>query len=190
MTIAQVEVGMTTQVFGFTGFLQCVGTDTVSDKSASSPFYSGSGLPIGTGPGQSPTGGMDIRVLENFATAWKEKNISGHLANGTFNGSIYTYNGGLAAPNVDDAQNVPGVVYDTESGFEYNSGTPVPSPNPLAGLGTGAATNLGRPLFDASTNIQAAGVASQGTRIAVQVSTPLPNGALLFFPIVVPVPSV
>jgi hypothetical protein len=127
---------------------------------------------------------MDVRVQENFSTAWKVRNLAGLLANGTFNGSIYAYNGGLAVPSTDLAQNVPGAVYDTEAGFEDSSTTAVPSPNPPAGLGIGTVTNLGHPLFDASTNIQAAGVASQGTRISIQVGS-MPAGARLFFPITV-----
>jgi len=183
VTVAQVQQGMTTQVFGATGFLQCVGTDQ-DTGSARNPFFGGiNGSPARFGLG----GAMDIRVLENFATAWREKNIAGHLANSTFNGSIDVYTAGsVVAPPVDLAQNVPGAVYDTESGFEYNAGTPVPIPNPPPGTGVGTVGNVGRPLFDAATNIQAAGVATQGTRIAIQVSTPLPNGITgLFFPIVV-----
>jgi hypothetical protein len=198
VTVAQVQQGMTTQVFGATGFLQCVGTD-LETGSARNPFFGGvGGTPARFGLG----GGMDIRVLENFATSWRVKNLAGVLANGTFNGSIYTYclptlttpnpvncTGPQLAPTVDDAQNVPGAVYDTESGFEYNASTLVPSPNPPLGFGVGAVPNLGHPLLSATggTNIQAAGIATQGTRIAIQVSTPLPNGALLFFPIVVPI---
>jgi len=191
VTVAQVQQGMTTQVFGATGFLQCIGTDQENGNSPRNPFFGGvNGSPARFGLGTA----MDIRVLENFATAWRVKNLAGVLANSTFNGSIYAYNtgttpinGSQVAPPVDDAQNVPGAVYDTESGFEYNSGTLVVSPNPPLGFGVGAVPNLGRPLFDAATNIQAAGIATQGTRIAIQVSTPLPNGALLFFPIVVPI---
>jgi len=191
VTVAQVQQGMTTQVFGATGFLQCVGTDQENGNSPRNPFFGGvNGSPARFGLGTA----MDIRVLENFATSWRVKNLAGVLANSTFNGSIYAYNAGTipingsqVAPPVDLAQNVPGAVYDTESGFEYNAGTAVPSPNPPVGFGVGAVPNLGRPLFDAATNIQAAGIATQGTRIAIQVSTPLPNGALLFFPIVVPI---
>jgi hypothetical protein len=191
VTVAQVQQGMTTQVFGATGFLQCIGTDQEPGNSPRNPFFGGvNGSPARFGLGTA----MDIRVLENFATAWRVKNLAGVLANSTFNGSIYAYNtgttpinGSQVAPPTDDAQNVPGAVYDTEAGFEYNSGNVVPSPNPPLGFGVGAVPNVGRPLFDAATNIQAAGIATQGTRISIQVSTPLPNGALLFFPIVVPI---
>src|SRR5579864_6663497 len=186
VTVAQVQQGMTTQVYGASGFLQCVGTDQETGLSKNNPFFGG----VNGSPGRFGLGGaMDIRVSENFATAWKEKNIAGHLANSTFNGSIYAYTAGsTVAPTVDDAQNVPGAIYNTESGFEYNSGTLVPSPNPPLGFGVGAVADLGHPFIDPNgTNIQAAGIATQGTRIAIQVSTPLPNGALLFFPIVVPI---
>jgi len=187
VTVAQVQQGMAVQVFGATGFLQCIGTDQEPGHDRNNPFFGGvNGSPARFGLG----GAMDIRVSENFGTAWRVKNLAGVLANSTFNGSIYSYTAGsVAAPATDLAQNVPGAVYNTESGFEYNSGTPVPAPNPPAGFGVGTVTPVGRPLNSLSggTNIQAAGIATQGTRIAVQVSTPLPNGALLFFPIAVPI---
>jgi hypothetical protein len=187
VTVAQVQQGMTVQVYGATGFLQCVGTDQENENTAKNPFFGGfNGSPARFGLG----GAMDIRVLENFATAWKEKNIAGHLANSTFNGSIDVYTpGSVVAPPTDLAQNVPGAVYDTESGFEYNAATPVPVPNPPPGTGVGTVPNLGNPLADPNgTGIAGAGIATQGTRIAIQVSSPLPNGITgLFFPIVVPI---
>src|SRR6202011_1036192 len=75
-----------------------------------------------------------IQFLEGFANAWKTKNIAFLLANGTLNGpggAVYTYNGATPVyPAVDLDQNVPGAIYNTESGFEYNSSATLPAPNP------------------------------------------------------------
>jgi hypothetical protein len=200
VTVAQVQQGMTSTVYNASGFLQCVGTDQ-GDNNKNNPFFRGvnGASPTGSPSPAAAGGGMDIRVAENFGTAWKVKNLAGLLANGTLTNGIYAYtagtnalNGSQIAPTVDNAQNVPGAVYNTESGFEYNASTLVPGPpNPPTGFGVGTVPNVGNPLFSPpgplGTNIQAAGRATQGTRISVQVSTPLPNGSLLFFPIVVPI---
>ena len=186
VTIAEVQLGMTSQVFGFTGFLQSAGTDTVSGNSASSPFYSGSGLPM-SGFGHSPTGGMDIRVLEDFGTAWKARNLSMILGNGVFSPFGYVYGGTPGWFSTDLNQNVPGVSYNTESGFE-NSGVNAfePFPNPPSGFFSGSVTDVGRAFRNLGTNtgVSAAGKASQGTHIAVQIAN-IPSGVRLFFPITV-----
>jgi hypothetical protein len=194
VTVAQVQQGMTTTVYNATGFLQCIGTDQES-SATSTPVPNDKNNPFFSGVNGSPAsfgfnGAMDIRVAENFGTAWKVKNLAGILANSTLQSGLYTYTpGSVFAPTVDNAQNVPGAVYNTESGFEYNTSTLVPGPpNPPTGFGVGAVPNLGNPLVSGnalSTKIENAGIASQGTRISVQVSTPLPNGATLYFPIVV-----
>ena len=140
VTVAQVQQGMTTTVFNASGFLQCIGTDQDGDNNKNHPFFSGvNGSPPSFGLG----GAMDIRVAENFGTAWKVKNLAGLLANGTLANGIYSYNGGRgSAPGSDDAQNVPGAVYNTESGFEYNANTLVPGPpNPPPDLESGCPTS-------------------------------------------------
>src|SRR5262249_34357132 len=101
----------------------------------------------------------------------------------------------------DYNQNVPGAIYNTESGFEYpstcyfGSCAGDPSPNPPLGVGTvpvtattaafsnaynvGGATGLAR-----GTNITGAGYADAGTRLAVQV-TSIPNGSIVLVPQVI-----
>jgi hypothetical protein len=77
------------------------------------------------------------------------------------------------------AQNVPGAIYNTETGFEYNAGTPVPVPNPPPGFGFVPVANVGNPLnhpTTGQTGISGAGVANQGTRLALTL-TNIPNGA-------------
>ena len=183
--MATVELGMQSVVYPFTGFLQCVGTDQVLGNSPSSPFYSGTGPPIPVGP---PTGGMDIRVIENFSTAWKVRNVrlltNAPGGNGTLSFGSFTYAGTTNWTASDLVQNVPGVNYNTEAGFENGApGNATPSPNPPAGFGT-PVLPLANPFVETvgPTNIQNAGVASQGTRISIEVGN-LPAGARLFFPI-------
>ena len=187
--IATVELGMQSVVYGVAGFMQCVGTDQVSGNSASSPFYSGSG---GISPTSvpSPTGGMDIRVIENFSTAWRVRNV-GLLTdapggNGTLSGGFgeFFYAGTTNWTATDLVQNVPGVNYQTEAGFENGApGNATYDPNPPPGYGS-PVLPLANPFVETvgPTNIQNTGVASQGTRISIEVEN-MPAGARLFFPI-------
>jgi len=124
------------------------------------------------------------------------------LTNGTFSGGGggtggYIYNGGLAAPP-DYDQNVPGVNYNTESGYVYNSlltihgngaagNTSATNPPPGYGFGNGGlVVNLqnGSPLVSSSTGISAAGIASQGTRLAIALAN-APLGAGVWVPPVI-----
>jgi hypothetical protein len=113
--------------------------------------------------------------------------VSEILANGTFvSANTYLYNGGLSAGIPDLNQNVPGVSYNTEAGFEYVSTQTTPNPNPPAGYGTGAtgALNTGFPLSSGSTGISSAGVATQGTRLFMSFSN-IPTGSAVFVPPVI-----
>lgn len=123
-----------------------------------------------------------ISLKEGFANAWKTKNLANVLANGIANltGQGYTYN--LAAfptvPAADLDQNVPGAIYNTESGFEYYSQGAQPNPNPPSGIGTTPVTgtlNTGYAFTDgiyaSSTGISSAGIANQGTRLALSFSS-------------------
>jgi hypothetical protein len=132
----------------------------------------------------SSKGPKHIRVSENFPSAWKVKNLAATLANGTFNGIQYLYNGATISPISDDAQNVPGAVYSTESGFENSPLAIVPVPNPPAGFGSGTVLNVGRAFRSLNgTGVESAGIVSHGTRIAVKI----PNKpAGLIVPQVVP----
>jgi hypothetical protein len=166
-------------------FVQCVSeapklSTTTTGSVASSSTASFGGNSQFTAPALNVA---TVRLQEGFANAWKTKNISYVLANGNPNGAGqgYIYNGATpVVPTTDNAQNVPGAIYNTESGFEYSSGTPLPSPNPPAGIGTQPVTgaaNTGYPFSDANnTGIQNAGSATQGTRLALSF-TNIPQGS-------------
>ncbi|HLX44532.1 MAG TPA: hypothetical protein VKR43_13900 [Bryobacteraceae bacterium] len=122
---------------------------------------------------------------EGFANAWKTKNVSFLTTNGTViasGGVGYAYNGGVGYP-VDVNQNVPGAIYNTESGFEYATGILTPNPNPPVGISTTAVTganNTNLPFASSTgTGIGTAGVASQGTRLALAFSN-VPQGANIY----------
>jgi hypothetical protein len=139
--------------------------------------------------------------VEGYQNAWKTKNIAfmttgasnpaGTVGgNGNFtlaNGA--TYNGTLNYPS-DVAQNVPGVNYNTESGFEWVgsgpgvgassvSGGSVLVSNPPSGVATTTVASNGFALYDATTGIQSAGQATQGTRLALSF-TNVPQGVSIF----------
>src|SRR5579884_3871500 len=77
-------------------------------------------------------------------------------------------------------QNVPGAIYNTESGFEYNSTLSDPTPNPPQGTGTITVTSTSGALSN-GTGISGAGRADQGTRLALQISS-IPNGSIVLVP--------
>ena len=140
------------------------------------------GLIGGTTTTGADTAQPTVRFQEGFNNAWKPKNINMMLTNGSFVAGGWEY-GGTAIYPADLAQNVPGAAnYNTESGFEWNSTTPVPTPtNPPNGVGNSAVLSNGLPLFDASTGIASAGVANQGTRLAMEFAN-VPQGASLWVP--------
>jgi hypothetical protein len=129
-------------------------------------------------------------LQEGFASAWKVKNVAAILANGTYGTPVpndYNYNGGTTYPTADDNQNVPGVNYNTESGFEFAPSPNVtPSPNPPTGFGNGTSvTGSSSPFADANgTGIAAAGVATQGTRLALNFGN-IPQGSNIWVPPVI-----
>jgi len=145
---------------------------------------------FGTGYG-TPT----VRFSELFASAWKVKNVAytvGALGgNGTYTGGLggqnpYIYAAaspdnpaGVALPDAN--QNVPGVSYFTESGFEFQSVLQNPGVNPPLGFNQLNFTVTGdaNPFSDSSTGINAAGVANQGTRLATSLAN-IPNGLSLY----------
>jgi hypothetical protein len=114
-----------------------------------------------------------VHVQESFGNAWKDRNVAFTLANATFSG-FYTYNGGTSYP-VEAAQNVPGILYNDEDGYQWqnNGVNGPPIPNPPLGYGSGFVPNIGSPLDSSfafggvNTEINTAGVASAGTRIAL-----------------------
>jgi hypothetical protein len=156
-----------------------------------------------------------VRFSEGFASSWKEKNISFTVGDGTGSTSgqananyntttlgfncpnAYCYNGNRNYP-LDIPQNVPGAVYNTETGFSYpaiSSGAYGPPPNPNPPLGFqfnsdiigGTVPNQGNPFSDDwsgsanATGIGTAGIATQGTRLYLNFSN-IPSGASLWLP--------
>jgi hypothetical protein len=115
-----------------------------------------------------------VHLQEGFASAWEYKNIAFALANATPGVVPYPYIFGDTNYPADAAQNIPGLFYNTEGGFQWqNNGVNAPpSPNPPPGYGAGIATTGNFPLFSAgygglNTGISGDGVASAGTRIAM-----------------------
>jgi hypothetical protein len=176
----------------FLGFLQCnnenrtlfAGTATTGDNRINN--------------GVQP----QVTFIEGFQNAWKTKNVSflqttvtagGTIGNGTLSSGATQYLGTINYPG-DLAQNATGSNYNTESGFEWvataagqalgGGAQAVPNPNPPPAIGPVAVSNNGFALFDASTGISSAGVATQGTRLALNFSNQ-PQGLSIFVPPVV-----
>lgn len=147
-------------------------------------------LPICTASGPSR-----IRVCEGFGSDWRPKNLAFATGNGvpgnaSINGAYWAYNGGTNYPP-DVAQNVPGAIYNTESGLEWQNNSPngPPSPNPPFGFGTVEVTATTAPLNSVgfggvNTGISGAGVANQGTRFAIRFAG-IPAGASVQVPTIV-----
>ena len=136
------------------------------------------------------------KFSEGFASSWKAKNIA-HILNTTGNGGVlpggsyWSYAGTTFYPK-DQNQNVPGAIYNTESGFMYpgSSATldtgavdPAAPNNPPFGIGTVPVTSTANALHN-GTKIDNAGIADQGTRLALQLSS-IPNGATVLVPTLV-----
>jgi len=180
------------------GFLQC---DSENPKLYNPPATVGTGsnVPGGGGYKVQPA----VTFVEGFQNAWKTKNfafmqdataVGGTTGNGTLLANA-VYAGTLNYPG-DLAQNIPGGQYNTESGYEWagtassqaaGGGQPVPLAASLTAV-TQKPTqiaNNGYTLWSSSgTGIQGAGVATQGTRLALSF-TNLPNGLEIFVPPVV-----
>jgi hypothetical protein len=171
-------------------FLQCV-NENVSHGAAST----GGTFPVG---GTQTTGtSPQFTFSEGFGNAWKAKNIALVLSptisggNGQIAGtgaSYWSYDQTTVSYPKDVNQNVPGAIYNTESGFMYPGSNSTldagplsdPSPNPPFGLGTVPVTATSAALFN-STGIADAGIANQGTRLQVQISN-IPAGATVLVP--------
>ncbi len=199
--VATVQKGLlSSTVLSNTTFAQCISQAKGLLTASTEPIFGSSGTCgssscngsnnnsfAGAGGGYgTPT----IRFTEGFASSWKVKNVAYTLANGTYTGGLggqnpYIYPAtsptspaGVALPDLN--QNVPGVSYFTESGFEFQSVAQNPNPDPPPGFLTSAVvTGNANPFSDASTGINAAGVANQGTRLAVSLSN-MPNGLSLY----------
>lgn len=174
--VAYILPGLTSSVRFATTFVQCNDANGTIAKGFGSSFDTG---------GQNGTQ-FSLRFAEGFASSWKEKSMAYHLANGTFGGGQYTYNGGTTIPTIEQNQNVPGAIYNTESGFTFPSTFAEPNPNPPLGYGTVTTTTAANALANGSgatsTGIAGSGIASQGTRLAIQFAS-IPTGVQLFVPI-------
>jgi hypothetical protein len=139
----------------------------------------------------NPTGASIVRFSEGFSSSWKPKNLSQVIANGTpstNSGDGFQYDGdaGTATASYgsgDLNQNVPGVNYFTESGFEYYSTSANPGPpNPPVGFQTNSVNGDTAWAFsDSHTGINIAGQATQGTRLALSIAN-IASGTSLYVP--------
>jgi len=133
--------------------------------------------------------GGSVTFAELVPDAWKARNISLLLDNNIGVGAnpLYNLNAGVAAGTAaavytsgDCRQNVPGANYETEAGFQNTAAgdatacpAGIPNPNPPSGIGFGAVpvppNNTAFSDRATGTNIQAAGVATSGTRLMVNI---------------------
>jgi len=130
---------------------------------------------------------------EAFADAFKPRTLLQYLNNGTVVNPSYVYNtiaGPLPnpSPNTSSAttlnQNVPGTVYESESGF-MNPNLPATGGNLPTNPLSGAVPGNGLAFADAQgTGIASAGIATQGTRLALNFAN-VPNGVTIAVPDVV-----
>jgi len=187
--VAYVENGLAAKGPALLTFLQCNAQNPLD-------FINGSGFHA---PADTP-GVPSFSFTEGFASSWKTKNISYVTNQIPGNGiiqpgnSYWTYNQTSTNAPVDLNQNVPGAIYNTESGFEYPSVSPGPladpSPNPPNGVGTVQVTSTAAAFSNAynistalpnGTNVSGAGIASQGTRLSLQL-TNIPAGSTVLVP--------
>jgi len=194
LAVATAQNGLTVGTeAGPVSFAQCVGNYSGLLK-ASGPYATSSGIIGSTFSVSAPyaTGTPVVRFSEGFSSSWKPKNLAEVLNNGTpstLSGDGFLYGGGTSYATTDLNQNVPGVNYFTESGFEYISTSDNPAPNPPVGFQTGSVPggvtgDTAYAFSDSNTNIQYAGIANQGTRLALALSN-LPGGVSIFVPPVV-----
>jgi len=136
---------------------------------------------------QPQTQNLVFTFREGFSNAFKPQSLTQVLANGVAK-PAYNYTGGVGNPTTTQGvlnnQNVPGAVYDTESGFVNHLGTAggdaptnALTGNPGAGI---AFDNTG----GSATGIALAGKATQGTRLMINF-TNIPAGSTVTVPNVV-----
>jgi hypothetical protein len=135
-----------------------------------------------------------IILSEGFPTAFKVRNFSEILANGTpVAGQFPAWSGGTSLTAPDISQNVPNALYNTETGINFDAADPVPAINPPAGTAsngntapTGIAFNSGGSPGAAggTTGISSAGEVSQGTRFAIRFAN-IPIGSNPSVPLIV-----
>jgi hypothetical protein len=141
--------------------------------------------------GQNPNG-INYTFQEGFENAFKPQSLTQVLLNGAAKPS-YAVNATVnVTQGINNNQNVPGAVYDTESGYTNSldrTHGDVPTNPQTGGPPTGgpacalcvAFTNTGSAN---AMGIEQSGIASQGTRLAL-IFTGIPNGTAITAPNVV-----
>jgi hypothetical protein len=167
---------------GAVSFLQCTSTNAAAVAAGGGVLGSAT---LSLNAPATPT----FTFTEGFASSWKAKNIA-MITNQTGNGTIlagssyWSYVLGSTKYPSDQNQNVPGAIYNTESGFENigPAADPAAPNNPPQGVGsTAVASTAAFSNATSGTGIAGAGIATQGTRLAVQI-TSIPNGSVVFVP--------
>lgn len=160
-TVAFVQPGLSVStVDTVKNFIQCADAnkDIAGDSSKA--------LQSGGQNGQQ----FSIRFTEGFGTAWKVRNVrQNYLTGGSPDPASW-------AQGADFNQNVPGAIYNTETGFNNNATDP--SPNPPNYSGTPALTTTGSGNWPSTI-----GTATQGTRLMIQFNS-VPTGTQLFVPVI------
>jgi len=209
--VAYVQRGLNTKVVNNrVDFVQCNSENPdLFLSTTSSPTSSFTVPAFGKKEGFNPAGGFSsgsttdatptFEFQEGFNSAWKTKNLAEFLANGNVGNNVYSYKGNLvtgvgslvsAATVPDLDQDVPGAIYNTESGFENYSraATAVPVPDPPPGFGFQVPTGFPTPNLafpnDSHHNMENAGIADHGTRLALNL-TNITNGTAVFVPPVI-----
>jgi hypothetical protein len=115
-----------------------------------------------------------VRLTEGFASSWKPRNVATALANSSFVSPNYLYNTPEMNYPAQAAQNVPGILYNTEDAFQWqnNGVNKPPSPDPPLGYSTFFTSNLNYPLNSlglggVNTGINGDGISQAGTRLAL-----------------------
>jgi hypothetical protein len=188
LPVATIQNGLTVSTIQTESFAQCI----PNNAHVTGTFASNAPAFVNNSP--------FVRFAEGFSSSWKVRNISESVPTGTGsasgtggNGVLspsspygFIYDGSTIHNPTDLNQNVPGFNYFTETGFENNAafGVPAAPVNPPYG---GNAINgtpviaAFQPFNSASTGISKAGMASQGTRLALTLSN-LPLGVTLYVP--------
>jgi hypothetical protein len=163
-TVAFVQPGLTSTLKSAFTFIQCV--------SANSSLASSPSNQLGTGGQNGQQFG--ISFTEGFGSSFKAKNIQTQVAN--FNAGTGT----LSYP-ADAAQDIPGAVYNTETGFLVNGVAVTPQPANLPAN----VTPFANPAMATTRGGAGIGVATQGTRLMIAFNS-IASGAGIFVPVRIP----
>jgi hypothetical protein len=158
-TVAFVQRGLVGSVRFAYSFIQCVSANPDIATNPANALNSG---------GQNAQQ-FSVRIDEGFGTAFKVKNIQTQLSNAPSSPGTF---GSLSYPP-DAAQDNPGAVYNTESGFLANNVAPSPINDLLVPNGTFNGVTRGMSI---------AGIANQGTRLLLAFNS-VATGAQLFVPV-------